>query len=94
MDGAVPQYGRMCKFIVLPIMFIIVKSNRFANIDRESISSMKRYMLRQIPGHELLLLPPYDTRNYTHHKTMDHLVDNHCKYFSSFKAALFTFYFI
>lgn len=43
-------------------------------IDTQSIRSMKRYMLRQVPGYDLLLLPPYDTQHMSHRTMMDHLV--------------------
>lgn len=31
-------------------------------------------MLRQVPGYDLLLLPPYDTQHMSHRTMMDHLV--------------------
>ncbi|KAI7899530.1 glycosyl hydrolase family 47-domain-containing protein [Cokeromyces recurvatus] len=38
-----------------------------------SIKNMKKYMLRQVPGYDLLMLPPFDTQYKTHRDAMDHL---------------------
>lgn len=35
---------------------------------------MKQYMLRQIPGYDMLMLPPFDTRREKASDSMDHLV--------------------
>lgn len=35
---------------------------------------MKRHMLRQVPGYDMLMLVPYDTRRNTPKSSMDHLV--------------------
>lgn len=35
---------------------------------------MKQYMLRQIPGYDMLMLPPFDTRREEADNSMDHLV--------------------
>jgi hypothetical protein len=43
-------------------------------IDLDSIRSMKQHMLRQIPGYDMLLLPPYDTFRQKAENSMDHLV--------------------
>lgn len=44
-------------------------------LDLQSIKSMKKHMLRQVPGYDLLMLPPYDTQHMTHKNAMDHLVN-------------------
>ncbi|KAI8381347.1 glycoside hydrolase, partial [Radiomyces spectabilis] len=46
---------------------------QYGRLYLHSIDSMKRYMLRQLPGSELLFLPPFDTRHHTAKRTMDHL---------------------
>ncbi|CDS13087.1 hypothetical protein LRAMOSA05271 [Lichtheimia ramosa] len=46
---------------------------QYARLYTQSIDSMKRYMLRQLPGTKFLFLPPYDTRTDTPKKYMDHL---------------------
>ncbi|KAI9361968.1 glycoside hydrolase [Pilaira anomala] len=46
---------------------------QYGRMYTQSIKSMKRYMLRQVPEYDLLLLPPYDTQHMTHKNTMDHL---------------------
>lgn len=43
-------------------------------LDTESINAMKKHMLRQVPGYDLLLLPPFDTQHMNHRNSMDHLV--------------------
>jgi hypothetical protein len=43
-------------------------------IDIESMEGMRRYMLRQLPGSELLYLGPFETMSRTPVYHMDHLV--------------------
>lgn len=35
---------------------------------------MKQHMLRQIPGYDMLMLPPFDTQRELSEDYMDHLV--------------------
>ncbi|KAG2198979.1 hypothetical protein INT47_013163 [Mucor saturninus] len=46
---------------------------QYARMYIQSINSMKKHMLRQVPGYDLLLLPPYDTQHMQHRNSMDHL---------------------
>lgn len=68
-DGAIPQYGRMCKLSQFDVCITMLNHI----LDTQSIRSMKQYMLRQIPGYDMLMLPPYNTQKQTHKSTMDHL---------------------
>ncbi|KAG1173669.1 hypothetical protein G6F70_005655 [Rhizopus microsporus] len=49
------------------------KIPQYGRMYRESINSMKQYMLRQIPGYDMLMLPPFDTRREEADNSMDHL---------------------
>lgn len=79
MDGRVPQYARMCKFFFYSFYLAVIEAvlikGRGSTIDTQSINSMKKHMLRQVPGYDLLLLPPYDTQHMQHRNSMDHLVN-------------------
>lgn len=62
------------KFIIWALLFLTILTH---NIDTQSVKSMKRHMLRQVPGYDLLILPPYDTQHMSHKNSMDHLVGIH-----------------
>ncbi|KAI8879887.1 glycoside hydrolase family 47 protein [Backusella circina FSU 941] len=47
--------------------------SQYGRMYTESIKSMKQYMLQQIPGYDMLLLPPYNTRQRQSSSSMDHL---------------------
>lgn len=63
-----------CVSYTVAFLNLVPPINDLRFIDTQSISSMKKHMLRQVPGYELLLLPPYDTQHMEHKSTMDHLV--------------------
>ncbi|CAO3655110.1 unnamed protein product [Mucor hiemalis] len=46
---------------------------QYGRMYTQSVKSMKRHMLRQVPGYDLLILPPYDTQHMSHKNSMDHL---------------------
>ncbi|GAN06720.1 glycoside hydrolase family 47 protein [Mucor ambiguus] len=46
---------------------------QYGRMYMQSIRSMKQYMLRQIPGYDMLLLPPFNTQTSTSKNAMDHL---------------------
>ncbi|KAI8345311.1 glycosyl hydrolase family 47-domain-containing protein [Choanephora cucurbitarum] len=46
---------------------------QYGRLYRQSIESMKRYMLRQVPGYDMLMLSSFDTQHKTHKDVMDHL---------------------
>ncbi|KAI9480876.1 MAG: glycosyl hydrolase family 47-domain-containing protein [Benjaminiella poitrasii] len=46
---------------------------QYGKMYMDSIKGMKRFMLRQVPGYDLLILPPFDTQHKSHKNTMDHL---------------------
>ncbi|KAG1053345.1 hypothetical protein G6F43_004572 [Rhizopus delemar] len=49
------------------------KIPQYGRMYLDSIRSMKQHMLRQIPGYDMLLLPPYDTFRQKAENSMDHL---------------------
>ncbi|KAG2215703.1 hypothetical protein INT46_003915 [Mucor plumbeus] len=46
---------------------------QYGRMYTQSIRSMKQYMLRQIPGYDMLMLPPFNTQKKSHKNAMDHL---------------------
>ncbi|KAI9250621.1 glycoside hydrolase [Sporodiniella umbellata] len=49
------------------------KKPQYGKMYLKSIRSMKQYMLRQIPGYDMLFLPPFDTEKEQADDSMDHL---------------------
>ncbi|KAL1928700.1 hypothetical protein VTP01DRAFT_2486 [Rhizomucor pusillus] len=49
------------------------KIPQYGRLYIESIDSMKQHMLRQLPGSDMLFLPPFDTKHKQLYARMDHL---------------------
>ncbi|KAI8992647.1 glycoside hydrolase [Pilobolus umbonatus] len=55
--------------------YLLTEGNipQYGRMYLESIKGMKQYMLRQVPGYDMILLPPFDTQHLRHRNSMDHL---------------------
>ncbi|CAO3667384.1 unnamed protein product [Rhizopus stolonifer] len=49
------------------------KISQYERMYKDSIRSMKQHMLRQVPGYDMLMLPPFDTQHESSENGMDHL---------------------
>ncbi|KAI8096854.1 glycosyl hydrolase family 47-domain-containing protein [Halteromyces radiatus] len=46
---------------------------QYSRMYLESLDAMKKNVFSQLPGHEMIFVPPFDTLSKTKHITMDHL---------------------
>ncbi|KAG1051668.1 hypothetical protein G6F43_006138 [Rhizopus delemar] len=49
------------------------KIPQYGRMYKDAVRSMKQHMLRQIPGYDMLMLPPFDTQRELSEDYMDHL---------------------